>query len=145
VAALAADRPHVELEGEVPREELVERVCTHRYGIHGKQFEHFGMAVAELAAAGCVTFVPVEGGQSEVVGDHEELRYESVDGAVEKIDGVLSGAGPPERLRSNRPEIRRRFGREPFKREIRRVVADALDRPVVADRSPPAVETGVDD
>ena len=132
VAAMAAERDYVDLEGEIPRRELVERICTHRYGIHGKEYEHFGMSVAELAAGGCVTFVPAAGGQREVVGDREELLYESVDEAVEKANRVLSRDGPPDDLRLDRREIRRRFGRRRFKREIRSIVEDAVERPKAA-------------
>jgi len=131
VQALAADREYVEVEGEVPREELVERICEHRYGIHGKEYEHFGMAVAELAAGGTIPFVPNNGGQHAIVDDREELLYESVDDAEEKIARVMAD---PDRQRDLREpmgptEIRRRFGRERFQREVRRIVAEALDRP----------------
>ncbi len=131
VEAMAAGREYVELEGELPREELVERVCDHRYGIHGKRYEHFGMAVAELAAGGAIPFVPNDGGQHAIVNDREELLYESVEDAIDKLAAV---AGDPDRQRElRRPmgprAIRRRFGRERFQRRIRRVVADALDRP----------------
>ena len=129
VAAMSAEREYIELEGEVPREELVDRICTHRYGIHGKEYEHFGMSVAELAAGGCVTFVPASGGQREIVGDRPELRYESVDDAIEQADAVLSRDEQPSDLRLDRGEIRRRFGRNRFKQEIRSLVADEVDRP----------------
>ena len=132
VASMADDRGYVTLEGEVPREELVERICTHRYGIHGKEYEHFGMSVAELAAGGCVPFVPAAGGQREIVGDREELLYESVDDAVDTAAAVLSRDGPPEDLRLDPGEIQRRFGRERFQREIRSLVADEVARPTAA-------------
>ncbi|MFC4451726.1 glycosyltransferase family 4 protein [Halorussus aquaticus] len=131
VEAMAASREYVELEGEVPREELVERICSHKYGVHGKQYEHFGMAVAELAAGGAIPFVPDDGGQHAIVNDREELLYESVADATEKISAV---AADPDLQRDLREPmgpraIRRRFGRERFQHQIRRIVADALDRP----------------
>ena len=95
---MVADRPYVTLEGELPREELVELVCTHRYGLHGKQFEHFGMAVAELAVGGAIPFVPVSGGQRAVVRKREELLYESVDDAVETIDQLKVPWRTPRRM-----------------------------------------------
>ena len=57
----------------------------HRFGIHCRSHEPFGIAVAELAAAGCVTFVPDGGGQVEIV-DHPDLIYTSPEAAIEKID-----------------------------------------------------------
>ncbi|WP_254546544.1 glycosyltransferase family 4 protein [Halomarina pelagica] len=126
VAALADDREYVELEGEIPREELVERVCTHRFGIHGKRYEHFGMAVAELAAGGTLPFVPSDGGQHVVVRDDERLLYDSVDDAIETIDRVLSDPDLQRDLRVGPEEIERRFGRERFKEAVRRAVDDAV-------------------
>lgn len=129
VDALAASREHVRLEGEVSRSRLVELACTHRYGIHGKEYEHFGMAVAELAAGGTIPFVPATGGQHAIVDDREELLYESVDDAVEKIDSVLSDPALQRTLRMGSRTIRRRFGRERFKETVRSVVAGALGEP----------------
>ncbi|WP_247729053.1 glycosyltransferase family 4 protein [Halovivax limisalsi] len=130
VAAMAADREYVILEGELPRERLVELICSHRYGLHGKEYEHFGMAVAELAAGGAIPFIPANGGQHDIVGDRSELEYESVADAVERIDRVLSNRALQRELRIDRAEIERRFGRERFKDEIRAVVAEALGEPV---------------
>ena len=149
VAALAADRPYIYLEGELEREELVERICSHRYGIHGKEYEHFGMAVAELVAGGCVTFVPSNGGQHEIVGKREPLLYDSVDDAVETIDRAFTRSGEPEDLRFSQREISRRFGRERFQEEIRKTVAETLhggkSQPI-SRRSPSlTVEEGTDD
>jgi len=131
VEALASDREYVELEGEVPRDELVERICTHKYGIHGKEYEHFGMAVAELAAGGAIPFVPNNGGQHAIVDDREELLYESVEDAIGKIAEVAADPDLQRELREPMgPEtIRQRFGRERFQRRIREVVAEAMDRP----------------
>jgi len=128
VDAMAADRPYVDIEGEIDRSELVDRICSHRYGIHGKEYEHFGMAVAELAAGGAIPFVPANGGQHVIVEDRSELQYDSVADGVEKIDRMLSESSPSQRELRVAPEtIRRRFGRERFKDEIRSVVAERLN------------------
>jgi glycosyltransferase involved in cell wall biosynthesis len=131
VEELADDREYVALEGELPREELVELICDHRYGIHGKRFEHFGMAVAELAAGGAIPFVPNDGGQHAIVDGREELLYESPGDAIEKIARVIGDPDLQAELR--RPlgpdPIRRRFGRRRFQREIRRAVDEALSVP----------------
>ncbi|RBI62522.1 glycosyl transferase family 1 [halophilic archaeon] len=128
VEALASDREYVYLEGELPREELVDRVCSHRYGLHAKEFEHFGMAVAELAAGGAIPFVPNDGGQHAIVDDREELLYESPADAVEKMDRVLSNPDLQRDLRKRPEEIRRRFGRERFREEFRAAVDESLGR-----------------
>lgn len=150
VAALATERPYVKLEGETSRERLVDLASSHRYGIHGKEHEHFGMAVAELAAGGCLTFVPASGGQPEVVGDHEELLYRSVNDAIEKVDRLLSRPGSPDDLRVDPEEVHERLGRERFKAEIRALVENSLvgtsGRATPAgQRAPATAESGGDD
>ena len=127
VEAMALTRDYVELEGEIPRADLVERICTHKYGIHGKEYEHFGMAVAELAAGGTVPFVPSEGGQHAIVDDEDQLMYDSVDDAVAKVTSVMDDPERQRELRKGPAEIRRRFGRERFKDEFRAAIRAALD------------------
>lgn len=125
VKRAASQREYVHVEGEVSREELVELVCQHCYGLHGKRHEHFGMAVAELVAGGTVPFVPDNGGQREIVGS-DRLTYNTVEEAVEQIDRVLSDPGMARELRGETAAIERWYGRERFQREIRAVVDEAL-------------------
>jgi glycosyltransferase involved in cell wall biosynthesis len=133
---MAASRSYVEFEGEVSRSELVRLICTHRYGLHGKEHEHFGMAVAEIAAGSAIPFVPSSGGQSAIVRDDDRQLYDSTDEAVEKIDRVLSNPALQRELQMARDEIERRFGRDRFRERIRAAAADALGRPVPTE--PPA-------
>ncbi len=63
-------------------------LAAHLFGIHGRSREAFGISVAEMVKAGCITFVPDGGGQVEIVS-HEALTYNSVEDAVVKIDAVL--------------------------------------------------------
>lgn len=126
VKGKAGPLEYVTLEGSLPTDELVEILANHRYGLHGKNLEHFGIVVAEFAASGMVPFVPDGGGQREIVDD--ALLYSSVDEAVEKISNVLSDS---ERQRSLRPDpdrIRERFGHDRFQREIREKVEAVLER-----------------
>lgn len=124
--ALAASREYVSIEGECSREELVEMIYRHRYGLHGKRHEHFGMVVAEFVAGGAVPFVPDNGGQREIVNDRDELVYNTVGEAVTKIDRVLASPSLQRELRTDAGEIEERFGRERFQRELRGVVREAL-------------------
>lgn len=134
--AMADDRAYVDVEGELPREELVETICRHRYGIHGKAYEHFGMSVAELAAGGAIPFVPASGGQSAIVHDDDRLTYESLPDAVDTIDRVLSDRPLQRELRFSREEVRRRFGRERFQAVFAEAAAEALGRPQEATARP---------
>ncbi len=137
VEAAAATHDFIQLEGEVSRDELVKLISTHRYGIHGTDHEHFGMAVAELAAGGTIPFVPNGGGQREIVHEREELLYETTDEAVEKIDRVLSNSELRTELRGELDDIEERFGRQRFKRTIREVVKNTLNEPESATRTAP--------
>ncbi|WP_135366085.1 glycosyltransferase family 4 protein [Halosimplex halophilum] len=121
----AAGLSFVSVEGAVPRERLVELVCTHRWGIHGKDREHFGMAVAELVAGGTVPFVPDDGGQRAIVGD-DRLRYRDAEDAVAAIDGVLSDPATCEALRDHLAGRAAEFGPERFAERLRAAVDRAL-------------------
>ncbi|MEN8261208.1 MAG: glycosyltransferase, partial [Pseudomonadota bacterium] len=90
-----ASKPHtawISFHHDLPRNDLTALVARNRYGIHGMVGEHFGIAPAELQKAGCITFVPDEGGPVEIVGNDERLIYHSVDDAVDKIYRVLRDA-----------------------------------------------------
>lgn len=123
---LAAERPHVRVEGEVSRERLVELVSTHRYGLHAKRKEHFGMVVAEFVAGGALPFVPDNGGQRDIVNGQDDLTYATVDEAVERADRVLSNPDLQRELRMDPARVEDRFGRKRFHREVRHAVAAEL-------------------
>lgn len=127
ITEMARRRPYIYLEGELPRMELVDLVCAHRYGIHGKHHEHFGMAVAELAAGGTIPFVPATGGASVIVDNRPELQYRSIEDATKKISRVISRPSLQSDFRLNPDTIRHRFGRERFQEQIATMVQTALD------------------
>ena len=77
------------LHEHVDRDALIALLGRCRFGIHGMVGEHFGIAVAELQRAGCVSFVPAVGGPREIVGPEPRQLYESPADAVAKIDAVL--------------------------------------------------------
>jgi len=74
----------VTVHDSVTRAELTTLLGRVRYGLHTKEYEHFGMAVAEMVGAGLIPFVPNSGGQVEIVGGIEELVYSTVDEATRK-------------------------------------------------------------
>lgn len=126
VERAVAQNDFVILEGELEREELVSLVCTHRYGIHGKRNEHFGMTVAEMVAGGVIPFVPDGGGQVDIVKHHDELIYHDSNEAIDKIDSVLTDPILQRELREDLQDVRHRFSRERFQRAIRNAVIEAL-------------------
>jgi glycosyltransferase involved in cell wall biosynthesis len=125
--AMAAERDYVTLEGELPREKLVDLLCTHRYGLHGKRHEHFGMAVAEMVAGGAVPFVPDNGGQRDIVDRRRDLLYGTLDEAVAKIDRVLTDSDRQRDVRLDPERVEARFGRDRFREQIRSLVRETLD------------------
>jgi glycosyltransferase involved in cell wall biosynthesis len=111
----------IEFRQNVSREEIRALMATHRYGIHGMREEHFGMAPAELARAGCIVWVPRGGGQMEVVGQEPALMYDSKDDAVEKIVRALASPAEQDRLRQVLTASDR-FSTANFVRQVRDIV-----------------------
>lgn len=122
----AAETEAVTLEGRVPFEDLAEMVSTHKYGLHGRINEHFGIAVAELLAGGTIPFVHDSGGQREIVGWSERVVYQNVQDAVSKIESILEDPDG-RRIRDRLPNAKATFGLERFRRDIRAVVAQAVE------------------
>ncbi|MFB6224892.1 MAG: glycosyltransferase, partial [Candidatus Paceibacteria bacterium] len=126
----ASDYSYIYLEGEMERDKMVDLIQQHKYGIHGREGEHFGIAVAELVAAKCITFVPDAGGQKEIIKNIKVLRYGSKQEAVEKIDKVISEENIQEKIKYNLPtesEMESKYGQERFKEDILTVVEKNLD------------------
>ncbi|HEY8923350.1 MAG TPA: glycosyltransferase, partial [Polyangia bacterium] len=119
--------PWVRVHRQLSRRELVSLLTRHRYGIHGMAEEHFGMAVAEMVAAGMIPFIPRGGGQVEIVRD-ERLLWTSIDDAVAKIGALRSSAAERESVRLSLGARAPELGPERFMREIRAVVKGAIAR-----------------
>ena len=109
---------HVDLS----RHALVEIVGRSRYGIHGMAQEHFGIAPAELQRGGCITFVPDDGGQLEIVAGDTRLIYHSPDDGVEKVHRVLSDPSLQSALRKELSSRAEHFSEHRFMAEMRDVV-----------------------
>jgi glycosyltransferase involved in cell wall biosynthesis len=125
-----ANASWVHLHEEISRPELVELIASHRYGIHAMLDEPFGMAVADLVSAGCITFVPNRGGQVEIVANDERLIYSSREDAVNKILQAIREPDYQASLRNHIASRRSLFGAERFVSRIREVVGDYLrERP----------------
>lgn len=111
-----------------PRDKA-ELFASRSFGIHACRVEAFGIAVAEMAAAGLVPFVPRAGGSSEILGD-DGLAYDDPDDAVRKI---LARIADPAGTEALRPAVRERaacFRPEHFARNLVGIVQDFLGRPL---------------
>jgi glycosyltransferase involved in cell wall biosynthesis len=128
LAAAAAHREWVSISLDLPRAELIERMATCRFGIHGMVGEHFGIAVAEMLRLGCVCFAPADGGPAEILGGDPALVYESADDAVDKICRLLEDpgalAGARERLQARAGQ----FSAARFTEEFRSICAEFVAR-----------------
>jgi glycosyltransferase involved in cell wall biosynthesis len=122
----AEERAYVAYEGEVSRSELHQFIANHRYGLHGRPYEHFGMVIAEMTAGGMITFAPDTGGQCEILGENEELLYGTLEEAVEKIGLVLTDHDRQDRLQRALHGTENRFSRESFRSNLRTIVQDEL-------------------
>jgi glycosyltransferase involved in cell wall biosynthesis len=122
---LRAARPHpwVRLHENLSRTELERLVSATRYGLHGKQGEHVGMAVAEMQQAGCLVFAPRAGGCAEIL-EHEALVYTDVDEAVEKIAAVLTSPLRQQELLAHQRERKGMFSSDRFCARFREIVSE---------------------
>jgi glycosyltransferase involved in cell wall biosynthesis len=118
----------ITLHIDLARSALATLLAQQRYGIHGMQGEHFGMAVAEMVNAGCIVFVPNEGGQVEIIGDEANLIYRDPDDAVDKIDALLRDPLRQDAARAHLAQRRNLFSSEAFTHEIRAIVERFPDR-----------------
>ena len=126
IASLAEQhREWVLLEGRKVGAEKTRILADCRYGIHGREGEAFGIGVAEMVKAGCITFVPAEGGPAEIVG-HETLSYRDDDDAVEKISAVLNRETLREELARHLRCQAEQFSAERFMDGLRSAVDEFL-------------------
>lgn len=112
----------VRFHTDVTRETLNALLARSRYGIHGMRGEHYGVCVAEMLQAGCIPFVPDEGGPREIVGGEAVLTYRSVDEAVRKICRVMADTSLQQQLRVRLAERQARHSTEAFVSAVRGVV-----------------------
>ncbi|WP_276272969.1 glycosyltransferase family 4 protein [Haloarcula litorea] len=118
LADRASTRPYVHLEGELPRSDLTALLESHRYGLHTRRYEHFGMAVAEMVASGSLPFVHASGGQQAVVGNIDELCYSDRADAVEKIGTTLRTPQSHQRLLEELSQRAQFNSRAQFREEV---------------------------
>lgn len=139
VELVRANGDWVRLHEDLSRADLAQLVARHRYGIHMMALEHFGLAVAELATAGCVVFVPHDGGVVEIVGRDERLVFQSTDEAVAKIVRLLGSPTEQAEVRHALRQRSARFSTDHFNHRLRTLVhhidaARAETRPMTGGR-----------
>ena len=113
----AAKRPWVHLHEGLSRGELMELMAQVRYGIHAMQDEHFGIAVAEILTAGCITFAHASAGPQEIIGS-PNLLYTDQQDAVDKILRVALDPVEQVRMLSHLESRKKLFAYECFNRKL---------------------------
>jgi glycosyltransferase involved in cell wall biosynthesis len=101
-------------------------IARHKFGIHGRLNEPFGIAPAEMVGAGCLVWVPNGGGQVEIV-NHAGLIYENQHDASVKIAAILNDQGLQAEIRAHLRRQARNFSAERFVHEVKCVVTRILE------------------
>src|SRR5262245_806592 len=119
----ASSGPWITFRHDVSRDSMQMMLRESRYGMHGMAEEHFGMAPAEMAAAGMIVWVPNGGGQVEIVDGEPALIFESDEQAAESILRVLASYPEQQRLRERLAARSAHFSTSRFVGEIQAIVA----------------------
>lgn len=122
VRSLASERPYISVEGTLPHEELCTLLNTHKYGLHGMEYEHFGMVVAEMRTAGMLPFAHDSGGQVETVNERSELLYSTFDELVEELHTVVTDESLQYELRDQLTSSEIEFTAEKFRARMREII-----------------------
>lgn len=108
----------------IAREELVALVSRYRYGMHAMYEEHFGIAVAELQRAGCITLAHRSGGPIDILEKDERVLFEDVKDAVEKMQSILESPTRQAALREAAAQRGQAYSNENFMAGMRRAVLE---------------------
>ena len=117
VRALAAQHGSwVYLEGGVFGEEKFHLLARHSYALHMREYEAFGIAVAEQVKMGLIPFIRAQSGPAEIVDD-QRLCFVDLDDAVEVIDRMLRDARVQRDIRTHLEGRGAMFSQERFMAE----------------------------
>jgi glycosyltransferase involved in cell wall biosynthesis len=116
-------------DGSMRGREKFELLARHKWAIHARDGEAFGIAVAEQVRSGCVPFVPQAGGPAEIVAE-PSLCYTDEADAIAKIDALLRDEGRQAQVRVHLAERAKLFTTERFMAEFRQLVFDFASRTV---------------
>lgn len=120
----ARDREWIEFREDLSRADTNGLIGECRYGLHAMEYEHFGMATAELARGGCLVFPHDSGGSPEVVGSEPALLWKTEDEAVARIAAIARDAALRDAVRWRLRAHTRAFDTGVFAERIRTLVAE---------------------
>ncbi len=108
----------IEFREDLSREGVDALMRRSRYGIHAMVDEHFGMATAEMARAGCLVFAHSSGASPEVLNHESALLWTTEDEAVDRIASIAE----PERLSAELREYSQKFSPAAFASHFRSLI-----------------------
>jgi glycosyltransferase involved in cell wall biosynthesis len=113
------------LEMNVPRGRILELMSQALIYLHPPYAEHFGIAIAEAAAAGLVPVVYRDGGGwTDIVSRIDEgLGYTSIEEAAHIIRSLLNDPGRLKVLSARAREVAKGFSYERFKERLNEVIS----------------------
>ncbi|MBI1979197.1 MAG: glycosyltransferase family 4 protein [Elusimicrobia bacterium] len=120
--------PFVTCTGRINREKVSELIATSKYGIHMRDYEGFGIAIAEMVRGGAIPFAPGHGGQIEVLGNHNQLLFKDRDDAVNKIDQVLRQPQLQNSILEHLRKAGENFSESRYVQQVRSIVQRQLAR-----------------
>ena len=80
-----------------------------------------------MASAGCIVFVPNDGGQVEIVNRDPRLLYETVDDAAASITRIMRDPVEQQAVRETLSERARAFSVDRFTSSFLEIVEQALE------------------
>jgi len=105
---------------DISREEVKNILKRTKVYLHPPVLEHFGISIAEAMAMGCLPVVYNEGGVKEFVP--EELRYENLREAAEKVKKAISQWSPKKGRKMN--VIAKRFAEPNFRKNFIKIFSN---------------------
>jgi glycosyltransferase involved in cell wall biosynthesis len=113
-------------ETNVPRRRILELMSQASIYLHPPFAEHFGIAIAEAAAAGLVPVVYRDGGGwTDIVSRIDQgLGYMSVEEAAHIIRSLLNDPGRPKALSARAREVAKGFSYDRFKERLNEVIKE---------------------
>jgi glycosyltransferase involved in cell wall biosynthesis len=113
------------LETDVPRKRILELMSQASIYLHPPFAEHFGIAIAEAAAAGLVPVVYRDGrGWTDIASRIDQgLGYTSVDEAAHIVRSLLNDPGRLKALSARAREVAKGFSYESFKERLNEVIS----------------------
>ena len=99
---------------DLTRADLLDLLVQHRFGLHVMEGEHFGIAVAELQRAGCITFAHNSGGPREILDCDDRVLFDEADDAARKLARIVNDTALRDEVLAAVELRRSRFSEQHF-------------------------------